>query len=214
MYKNSLVFKYICTELYNLYLFYILRGNIMSFTKQFKETMRKVFKKSKDENYDYRSKYQQRLIEFRKMKNTVNRLEKPTNLARAKELGYKAKQGVVVVLVKTRRGSGLFRQPNAGRRPKRMGFKKLTRNISIQRMAEEKASKKYLNCEVVNSYLVGEDGHNKYFEVILASKNQPEVQKDKELKKVIKKSGRTERGLTSVGKKNRGLRKVPERNKK
>jgi large subunit ribosomal protein L15e len=95
-----------------------------------------------------------------------------------------------------------------------MGFTKLTRNISIQRNGELKASTKYPNCEVLNSYNVGEDGNYKYFEVILVSKNQPEVQKDKTLKNVINKDGRAERGLTSAGKKGRGLVKVKQTTKK
>jgi large subunit ribosomal protein L15e len=90
-----------------------------------------------------------------------------------------------------------------------MGVKRLTRKISIQRIAEQRASKKFPNCEVLNSYWVAEDGKHKYFEVILVDVNAPEILKDKEINWITLKNqrGRAERGLTSAGKKGRGLRK-------
>jgi large subunit ribosomal protein L15e len=175
----------------------------MSFTKRFKETMQKIFKKVGD----HKKIYTNRLIEYRKEKKVVIRVEHPTNITRARELGYKAKQGIFVVRVRTRRGSGLFRRVNKGRRPKRTGINKLTRRISIQRIAENKASNKHPNSEVLNSYLVGEDGKNKYFEVILADRAHPSVTNDKDVAPKVKRTGRAERGLTSAGRKGRGLRK-------
>jgi len=180
----------------------------MSFTKEYKKTITKMYAKEEDKNYNYRETYKQRLMDFRKFENTVTKMENPLNLVRARALGYKAPKGVFTVVVRVHRGGGLFRPEHNGRRPKRMGFKKLTRNLSVQRIAEMRATNKYINCEVMNSYFVGEDGKYVYYEVILASKNQPEVIKDKSLKNIIKKTGRAERGLTSAGKKGRGLRKV------
>jgi len=177
----------------------------MSFTKQFRKTMQNVVKKTVGD-YDYRKVYQQRLINFRKEPHVVVRIENPTNIVRAKSLGYKAKQGVFITRVRVRRGSGLFRPVHKARRPKRHGFKKLTRRISIQRIAEIRASSKYPNAEIVNSYWVGEDGRFKYFEVILADRVHPSVLANKNLKAIVKKRGRAERGLTSAGRKNRGLR--------
>ncbi len=182
----------------------------MSFTKAYKQTMQNIYSKKIDENYNYRDVLQKRLMDFRKFDTTVTRIDNPLNLIRAKELGYKAKQGVFTVVVRVKKGGGLYRPEHNARRPKRMGFKKLTRNISAQRIAEIKCAKKYINCEVVNSYSVGEDGNYKYFEIILASKNEPSVLKDKHLKTIVKTKGRADRGLTSQGKKNRGLRKVKE----
>jgi len=180
----------------------------MSFTKRYKETLVKVLSKREDKNYNYRETYKKRLMDFRKFEGTVTKLDVPTNLVRARELGYKTKKGIFTVVVRARRGHGLFRPEHNARRPKRMGFTKLTRNISIQRICELRASARYPNCEVVNSYFVGEDGKYKYYEIILASRNQPEMQKDKELKKIIMHKGRANRGLTSQGKKSRGLRKT------
>jgi len=153
--------------------------------------------------------YKQRLMGFRKEKKSVVRIEKPTNIARARRLGYKAKKGFVVARVKMRRGSGLHPRPVSGRKPKRMGVKKLTRKKSIQSMAESKASKKFKNCEVLNSYWIGEDGKNKYFEIILVDTHAPEIKSDKDVNWICseKHRGRAERGLTSQGNKSRGLRK-------
>ncbi len=163
----------------------------------------------KDPNYDYAKLYRDRLISFRQEKDTVVRVEKPLNLPRARELGYKAKNGFVVVRVRVRKGSGLHRRPSRGRRPKRMGVNKLTRRIPIQGMAEKKAGKKYPNCEVLNSYFVGEDGVSKYFEVIMVDIAQPEIKSDRDINWIIsnKQKGRAERGLTSRQKKARGLHK-------
>ena len=44
-----------------------------------------------------------RLIIWRKQ-GTIVRLERPTRLGRARSLGYKAKQGYVIVRIKTGRG--------------------------------------------------------------------------------------------------------------
>ncbi len=186
----------------------------MSFTKEFKKTMAKIFAKKEDANYNYRETYKQRLMDFRKFESTVTKMESPINVVRAKALGYKAKKGIFTAVVRVHRGGGLFIPEHNGRRPKRMGFKKLTRNISVQRIAELRASTKHPNCEVINSYFVGEDGKHKYYEVILASKNQPELVKDKKYTNMLATKGRAERGLTSAGKKTRGLRKVKQTTKK
>ena len=46
----------------------------------------------------------QRLVQWRKQP-TVLRIEHPTRLDRARKLGYKAKQGIVVARAKVRRGN-------------------------------------------------------------------------------------------------------------
>ncbi|MBI5553156.1 MAG: 50S ribosomal protein L15e [Candidatus Diapherotrites archaeon] len=149
----------------------------------------------------------ERLMRWRKEESSVVRVDKPTNLPRAKSLGYKAKQGVLVARVHIRKGSGMHTKPSNARRPKRMGISKLTRRKSIQSMAEERAARKYPNCEVLNSYWVGEDGQNKFFEVILVDRTNPSVMADVHLMDVVatQHKGRVFRGLTSAGKRGRGL---------
>ncbi len=180
----------------------------MSMTKQVKNTFQSEFAGKKDANYNYKGIKRNRLIEWRKEKKSIVKVDKPLNIPRARELGYKAKEGVVVVRIRVRKGSGLHRRPIRGRRPKRMGVTKLTRRTNIKSMAEARVSKKYPNCEVLNSYKVGMDGKNHYYEVIIIDTSSPSIIKDKDLNWLCEPQhkGRADRGKTSAGKKHRGLR--------
>ncbi len=149
-----------------------------------------------------------RMIEWRR-EETFVRVDHPTRLDRARHLGYKAKQGYVVVRTKVRRGS--LRKPKIrkGRRAKRRGRAKITMSKSIQRIAEERVSKKYPNLEVLNSYWVGEDGRHKYYEIILVDPHHPVIMSDKKINWICESqhTRRVERGLTSAGKRGRALHK-------
>ena len=94
-----------------------------------------------------------------------------------------------------------------GRRPKTRG-RFYPPGKSTQWMAEERAARRFPNLEVLNSYWVGEDGVNKWFEVIMVDKHHPAILSDKTLSWVAapQHRGRVHRGLTSAGKKTRGLR--------
>ena len=80
-------------------------------------------------------------------------------------------------------------------------------DMSIQRIAEARADRKYPNLEVLNSYWVGEDGKNKWFEVILVDPFHPVIKSDKNLNWVCDPSvrDRAARGKTSAGQKGRGM---------
>ncbi len=149
-----------------------------------------------------------RLIQWRRQPAII-RIEKPTRLDRARELGYKAKQGVIVVRVRVRKGGRRKPRPNKGRRPKRMGVYGFAPAKSLRLIAEERAQRKHPNLIVLNSYYVGEDGKHKWFEVILVDPSHPAIKSDPELKWVAsgKHKGRPYRGLTSAGRKMRGLAK-------
>lgn len=181
----------------------------MSFTKQFTETMEKIYSRDKSKDYNYGQLWRQRVFHQRNSTTAVQRLKKPSNLPRARSLGYKAKPGFVVALVRIRKGSGLHRRPARGRKPRRMGVNKLTRRSSRQAIAERRVGVKFPNCEVLNSYWVGEDGMNTFFEVLLVDTANPSVLSDKERRWIgsHKHKRRAERGLTSAGKKSRGLKK-------
>lgn len=139
---------------------------------------------------------------------SVVRIEHPTRIDRARSLGYKAKQGIAVARVQVRRGGRRASRYVRARRSARMGKNKLTAGKSIQRIAEERASKKFPNMEVLNSYWVGQDGKQKYYEVILVDGHHPSVQSDKNLAWVAGNThrGRAERGRTSAGRKGRSMR--------
>lgn len=121
----------------------------------------------------------ERLMIWRKEPSVV-RVEKPTRINRARALGYKAKQGYIVVRVRVRKG-GLNRpRPRSGRRPKRMGVEGYSPHKSAQWIAEERAARKYPNLVVLGSYWVGEDGVYKWYEVIMADPDHPVVKSDLE----------------------------------
>ncbi len=104
---------------------------------------------------------------------TVHRVEYPTRLERARALGYKAKQGYVVVRVRIRRGGARKPRPRAGRRQRALGVTKFTRSMSLKNIAEEKAKKKFPNLRVLNSYYVWEDGLHHWFETIMRDPHNP-----------------------------------------
>jgi large subunit ribosomal protein L15e len=148
-----------------------------------------------------------RLIEWRKQ-HTVERVERPTRLDRARKLGYKAKQGFVIARTRVRRGNLRKLRPRSGRRPKRMGVKKFKPAKSLRLIAEERTARKFPNLEVLNSYWVGEDGRSKWFEVILVDPNSPSIKSDKDINWITEPQHkrRVFRSLTSAGKKIRSLR--------
>jgi large subunit ribosomal protein L15e len=150
----------------------------------------------------------QRLIEWRRQP-TIFRIEKPTRLDKARKLGYKAKQGFVIVRVRVRRGGLRKQRPKAGRRPKRMGVKKFKPAKSLKLIGEERAGRKFPNLEVLNSYWVGEDGRSKWFEVIMVDPHHPVIKSDKDINWICQKQHRRRvfRSLTSAGKKVRSLRR-------
>jgi len=156
---------------------------------------------------DFEKLLKERLIQWRR-EPAVVRIERPTNLPRARALGWKPKQGVIMVRVRIRKGGQRKPRPNKGRKSKRLGIKGDTIDKSRQWIAEDRAARKYRNAEVLNSYWVGEDGQYVWFEVILVERDNPVIKADENLNWITsnKHRGRVFRGLTSAGKKARGLR--------
>ncbi|MEC9090080.1 MAG: 50S ribosomal protein L15e [Candidatus Thermoplasmatota archaeon] len=149
-----------------------------------------------------------RMAEWRR-EPVINRIERPTRLDAARRLGYKAKQGVVMVRTRVRRGGLRKSKINMKRKPSKSGMLKITMGKSIKRIAEERVARKFPNLEVLNSYWVGEDGKNKFFEVIMLDPKHPSIQNYKQLGWVAKSrhTGRVYRGKTSAGKRGRGMHK-------
>ena len=140
-----------------------------------------------------------RAIIWRKQHSIV-RIERPTRLDRARNLGYKAKQGIIMVRVRVRRSGFRKTRPTGGRRPKRLGVTKFKVAKSTRLIAEERAGKCFPNLEVLNSYWVWEDGRYKWYEIIMID---PVILPDHPIANQTK---RVHRGLTSSGKQVRGLR--------
>jgi large subunit ribosomal protein L15e len=166
-----------------------------------------IAKQWRKQDKDLKTLLKGRVVEWRKGK-TVERIEKPTRLDRARSLGYKAKKGFVLARVKIRKG-GRRRQlyGRRGRKPSKAGLVHFTHGKSLQWIAEEKTQRRFPNLEVLNSYPVGEDGQYKFFEIVLVDPNAPEIKSDPKINWVCLPANkrRVLRGLTSIAKRNRGL---------
>lgn len=147
--------------------------------------------------------YRERLIQFRKEPTTL-KLDSPTRPDRARSLGFTKKTGVFVVRQRLKRG-GHVRDRKKGKRSKKQTIR-LILHKNYRQIAEERASRKFTNCEVLNSYWVARDGQHYWFEVIMVDPCSPQVMADKSLSWVKAQRGRAHRGLTSAGRKVRGLR--------
>lgn len=161
----------------------------------------------KQPDVSYQSPQQQRLIQWRKEKNFI-RVDTPLRIDRARSLGYKAKQGYIVVRARVRRGG--LRKPTikGGRKPSKKGILKITAAKSTQRIAEERTAKRFPNMEVLNSYWIGEDGKHHFYEIILVDPHHPAIMNDPKINWICTPSNRRRvlRGKTSAGQKGRGLR--------
>ncbi len=149
--------------------------------------------------------WQQRLVDWRQQ-DSLEKLERPTRIPKARELGYKAKNGITVVRSRIRKGNRKRKRPSGGRRPKRMGQNRFHPKKSKMVIAEERASKKYENLEVLNSYWVAEDGTYKWYEVIMVDPDHPEIESDDDLEWIADQRDRVERGLTPAARESRGLK--------
>jgi len=148
----------------------------------------------------------ERMIGWRKSE-VFTRVDKPLRLDRARALGYKSKKGFVIIRIRVKRGGHKRPRPNKGRRSKRLHTRK-TLKMSYKWIAEQRVSRKYKNLEVLNSYQIGKDGINYFYEVICIDPTKPEIKNDKTLNWICKPTNkkRALRGLTSAAKKSRGLR--------
>jgi len=148
----------------------------------------------------------ERMIAWRKSPAIV-KVDKPLRLDRARSLGYKDKKGFVTVRIRIKRGGRKRPSRKKGRRSKRQTIHK-TLKMNYKWVAESRCQKKYPNLEVLNSYKLGKDGLNYFYEVILVDPSKPEIKNDRQLNWITSKNKkRALRGLTSAAKKSRGLRK-------
>jgi len=154
-----------------------------------------------------RKNLNEKLVAWRKSQSVV-KLDKPTDIGRARALGYKDKKGMVIARVRVKRGGRKRPKRKKGRRSKRQTIRKNLK-MNYKWVAEIRAARKFKNLEVLNSYKIGQDGKYYFYEVILVDPNRPEIKKSKDLKWITKPENkkRVFRGLTSAGKKSRGLRK-------
>ncbi len=149
--------------------------------------------------------WKERIMAWRKEEATV-RVDRPTRIDRARSLGYRAKPGIFVVRQRVQRGGRQRGKVAGGRKPKNFRHRKIL-GMSYQWVAEQRVAKKYVNCEVLNSYFVGKDGQFYWYEMIMVDKSHPAIKSDKSLSWMATSSSgkRVQRGLTAAGKRSRGL---------
>ena len=126
----------------------------------------------------------ERAISWRK-ENAVTRIEKPSRIQKARRLGYKAKQGIIVVRMRVGTGGMRRKRPRSGRRPKHLGVTRIKADVSMKEVAERRVLERYPNMKLLGSYYLYKDGMHYWFEVILADPSHPRVSKDKELRKRV-----------------------------
>lgn len=163
--------------------------------REMKNTFAKEYK-------EHSPQYSQRLFAWRSEPSVV-RIAKPTNIARARELGYKAKQGVIMARARVRGGSRKRPQFDGGRKPSKSG-RRFTRVKSMQAIAEERAARKFSNYEVLNSYFVGHAGSDTFYEIIMLNPSNSSIARDPAYGAATHR-GRAFRGLTRQGRVHRGL---------
>lgn len=126
----------------------------------------------------------EKLIEWRR-EPRVLRVDRPTRLDKARRLGYRAKQGVVVVRVRVPKGGMRRKRPNSGRRQKALGTVKIKGNYSSKEVAESRAKRAFPNLEVLGSYYLAEDGRYYWYEVVMVDPHHPSIANDVKFRKAL-----------------------------
>merc|ERR1711931_503045 len=142
---------------------------------------------------------------------SIHRASHPTRPAKARQMGYKAKQGFSIFRVRVRRGCRKRLAPKGATygKPVHEGVNQLKFQRRIQSVAEERAGKALGGLRVVNSYWAAEDSTYKYYEVVMVDPMHKVIQRDPDMQWITKPvhKHRELKGLTSAGKKSRGLGK-------
>ena len=125
-----------------------------------------------------------RVVSWRKQ-DAVTRIEKPSRILRARRLGYKAKQGIIVIRMRVGTGGMRKKRPTAGRRPKHLGVTRIKAAVNMKQVADRRVLERYPNMALLGSYFIYKDGMHYWFEVILADPSHPRIIKDKELRKRV-----------------------------
>ena len=133
-----------------------------------------------------------RLIQWR-TENASMRIAYPTRLDRARAIGYRSKEGVILVRQRVSRGTHK-REDRSGGRHSSNSQRRMTLQLNYQVIAERRANDGFPNCEVLNSYFVAKDGKHAWYEVVLVDRSNPTVLADSRLAGVAHQRGRAYRG--------------------
>ena len=122
----------------------------------------------------------------------LHKIPRPSRLDRARRLGYKAKQGIIVVRARVGRGGMRKQRAISGRRPKHIGVVHIKQGTSMRKVAEQRVSKIFPNMEVLGSYYLHKDGRHLWYEIILSDPAHPRIYKDKEMRARMKAFAKSE----------------------
>merc|ERR1712003_115761 len=111
---------------------------------------------------------------------SIHRAVTPTRPAKARQMGYKAKQGFSVFRVRVRRGCRKRLAPKGATygNPVNEGVNQLKFQRRIQSVAEERAGRKLGSLRVLNSYWVGQDAMSKWYECVMVDPFAKPVRND------------------------------------
>ena len=133
---------------------------------------------------DNSAELREKAILWRKQ-NAIIRIAKPSRISRARRLGYKAKQGIVVVRMRVGTGGMRRQRPRGGRRPKHLGVTRIKAAVSMKQVAERRVLERHRNMKLLGSYFLYKDGMHYWYEVILADPSHKRIAKDKEIRKRV-----------------------------
>ena len=133
---------------------------------------------------DNSAELREKAILWRKQ-NAIIRIAKPSRISRARRLGYKAKQGIVVVRMRVGTGGMRRQRPRGGRRPKHLGVTRIKAAVSMKQVAERRVLERYRNMKLLGSYFLYKDGMHYWYEIILADPSHKRIAKDKEIRKRV-----------------------------
>merc|ERR1719272_1842365 len=150
-----------------------------------------------------------RTWEFRQLPAII-RASRPTRPDKARKLGYKAKQGILIYRGRIKRG-GREKMCIKGQvygKPRNAGVKKQKATRNLKCIAEERVGRKLGELRVLNSYWVCNDAVHNWYEVIMVDPMHKAVRDDPRINWICNKvhKHRELKGLTSAGRRGRGLR--------
>lgn len=137
-----------------LYLTSIMKYQDLSWLKLWKENHSEIRKKA---------------VLWRKQQSLI-KIDKPSRIKRAHQLGYKAKPGIITIRMRVGAGGMRKHRPKGGRRPKHLGVSRIKGNTNMKQVAENRVAQRYCNMTILGSYFVYGDSLHYWYEIILADK--------------------------------------------
>ena len=135
----------------------------------------------------------------------------PTWPDKARQLGYKAKQGYIIYRIHVHHGGRKCLVPKGATygKPVHHGVNQLKFARSLQSIAEERVGHNCGALRVLNSYWVGEDSTYRFFEVVLIDPFYEVIRRNPDTQSITKPVHKQREmcGLTSAGRKSRSLGK-------